>query len=426
MDIQFYFRPSKGNLKTKAGLGKISFVISQKNTKPIERSTFIVCKKDEWNDTEKVFTGTGAIANNNRLDRIKLNFELILNKPDTTQEDLNNFFESLETPVVHLKTFLEVFDEYLAFQESKIRDDEGQRTELTIERSTYETYLKRKNNIVKFLTMKNKSRINVGKFDGKLCEEFDMWCVGKIGGQAYSNKHLKLIRSVLEFARRMRYITHNPTSDYKIKKDPSNVAIAAVNALKQVSFGNHSTVNTISNENIEKLETFTEFTYTEQKYVDAFLFMRECWLHIGDYLELDDTHFKIDEYKNYWIVKPRTKRMTDSGGQVQIMPLSPKAVEILNKYDKNFNGELSLLPRAKRSGFMQYLKMACVRAGIQEHITLKYARSNGISNIYNNTNVRAEQIAFGAGWTSTNPLKNYLKHDFNQMRKDFLNIKQAA
>lgn len=426
MELQFFFRKSKGNLKSQAGLGKIIFIINQTNHKPIERSSGISCKIEEWNDTEKCFLGTGANSKNIRLEKIKSNFETILNKSNATQDDLQYFFDSLNAPTLYLKKFIDVFDEYLAFQADKIRKNDAERTLHTIEKSTYETYIKRKNNIIQFLSLKNKSNISVTHVDGKFCEDFDLWCVNNIGGQAYSNKHLKLIRSVIRFAVKNKYITFNGTDEYKLKREPETIAISAAINLKE-NFANNNvftidTVNTISNKTIESLSCYKAFTPTEQKYVDAFLFMRETWLHIGDYLELQDKHFKIDEKGHPWIIKPRVKRLSDTGGQIQIMPLTERAVEILNVYD----GKLSKLPKAQRSTFTKYLKMACLKAGITEKVTLKYARSNGISNSYNNNRLRSEMIAIGAGWTSPEPLKNYLRMDFNKLRNEMLNPQQVA
>lgn len=428
MEINFFFRLSKGNRKANAGIGSISYYLTQFNTKPVEKTTGITCNRNEWNEVEKCFVGAGAMSKNNRLEKIKFSFENILNNANATQENLHEFVESVTTPLLKLKTFVDVMDEYLEFQHQKIRGIDSPRTETSIEESTYNTYLKRKENIILFLTKENKLRMNVSRFDGILCEKFDVWCVNTVGrtgkprGQAYSTKHLKLIRSVVEFAVRNRYLTVNATKEYKFKQETEQKAFAAIKVLRTNDFSELKTINTISNETITTLQNFIGFTNTEQKYVDAFLFMRECWLHIGDYVELSDKHFKIDENKNCWIVKPRVKRLTDSGGQIQIMPLSPTAIEILNKYDTKFDGALSKLPKSKPSAFRQYLKMACARAGIKEHITLKYARSNGISNVYNNHKLRGEMIAVGAGWTTTEPLKFYLNYDFQNMRNEMLNL----
>lgn len=440
MEIHFFFRLSQGNLKASQGYGTLHYYITQKNRtiaydkntnlppssdkyknrtkaydkgkKVYETSTGISLNASEWDNHQKCFTGNSALTKNLKLDKIKLNFENILGNENANQSDLRNFIDSINPPIIKLKRFIEVFDEYLYFQSQKIRKPDEPRTENTIEKGTYYTYEKRYNNINLFLQYKNRLGLNVGKFDGLLCEEFDRWFTNpnnplwekKPNGQAYSTKHLKMIRAVLDFAIRKKYILVNESLDYKLKYEKERA------------------VDTLSNGSIEILTAFDGFTPTEQKYVDAFLFMRECCLHVGDYYELADEHIFIDENKQLWIRKMRVKRLTDDGRQIQFMPLSKKAIEILNKYDRNYSGELSMLPRAKAGSIIYYLRMACLRANITEHITLKFARSNGISHLYNDNKTRGELIAIGAGWTTTKPLKNYLKVDFEQMRREILNI----
>jgi integrase len=412
MNISFFFRISQGKVKAEKQLGSITYLITQKDTKgtkTIEKQTGLKCHRTEWNDDEKCFVGTNAMSKNIHLEKIKLEFERKVNQNEATQTELQTFVDFVK-PVVKLKLFTDVYNEYIEFQKLKIRKDDATRTKMTIEQSTFDTYKKRYKNIESFLTLQKRLNMNVSKFDALMCEKLDLFLTsnansrGQKRGQEYSTKHIKLVQAVVEFARKCKYVTINSTRDYELKYSPQ------------------TSIKTISNKALENLESFTGFSKIEQKYVDAFLFMRECLIHVGDYLELDDSHFDIDENGKYWIIKQRIKREVD-GRQIQMIPLSQKAIEILNKYDSNFDGALSKLPRAKNAAIIRYyVKIANARCNNTEYITLKYARSNGISNLYNNNKSRAESIAIVAGLTTTKQLKAYLKIDFNELRKEVLSI----
>lgn len=404
MKIAFFFRISQGNLKAQKGLGSITYIITQKDTKPLEKSTGIKCNKSEWDDDSKCFIGSGAASKNFHLEKIKLDFENNVNQKDITQSDLQGFVELVKPNIVKLKLFTDVFSEYVENQRLKIRKENSPRTKQTIEKSTFASYQKRYQNIEQFLKVKKLLHLNVNGFNAMMCESLDLWITttkgfkGDSRGQLYATKHLKLVQAVMEFARKNKYITVNYATDYKLKYEPEQA------------------VKTISDKALHALEFYEGYSETEQKYVDAFLFMRECCMHVGDYCELNDSHLDIDDQGEQWIVKQRVKREVD-GRQIQVVPLSEKAVAILNKY-----GSLSSLPRANHGSMRYYLKMANMKCGNTERITLKYARSNGISNLYNNNKTRSESIAIVAGLTTTKQLKAYLKIDFNLMRREVLNV----
>jgi Phage integrase SAM-like domain len=408
MNITFYFKKSQGNLKAAKGYGIIHYYTYENNTKTSEKSTGIRCHYTEFDSDAQCFVGESSVIRNRRLNEIKNKFDVIISsKESLTQTDLLDFNESIHNKngIRLLKKFTEVVDEWLELQKTKLRKDGEKRHIGNIEKSTYYTYKKRYDNIYEFLRVKNLLEINVSKFDAGLCEQFDFWCIntlslqGKKRGQDYSTKHLKLIRTIMDYAQRAKYITINPTHEYKLVHEPGK------------------TVETISNIEIMKLEKYQGFHEIEEKYIDAFLFMRECFLHFGDYYELQDKHLTTDEKGNKLIVKDRCKRVVD-GRTVQIIPLSEKAEKILNKY----GGNLSNLPRARNPVMAKYIKIACAKAGIERNVKIKFARSNGISNIYNINKARAEQVAIVAGWTKTDTLKYYRELNLVELRKEILNI----
>jgi integrase len=161
------------------------------------------------------------------------------------------------------------------------------------------------------------------------------------------------------------------------------------------------------------LENCQILTETEVRVLDVFLFSKETFLHIGDFQDLKSEHIKMDKDGDRWIVKDRIKAQ-EEGRQVQRVPLTKKAIEILEKY-----GSVEKMPHYKDGTFNRYLKMAAEKAGIQGNISFKMARSSGISEAYNEKCLRGESIAVAAGWTSPKELKTYLQIDYGQLKNEF-------
>lgn len=428
MNITFYFRKSLGNKKAAAGFGTLNFYLSNK---VIDKSTEIRCHQGEFNSEHQIFVGPESAYKNKLKDDILFQFKRCFgnNQQSTVNEQIELFLQSLQKPRLKFVNFSELLEEFLLETETRIRHLDKPRTEHTIEMSTFGTYKKRKKNVIDYLAFTKNSSMNIADCNHQFLNNLQKWLVntpnldGQSRGQAYATKHLKLLKSAMKFAVAQKYIQHDATYNFRYVSEPTTkntIALKIIN--NELTFDSMATVNTIDNEDLEKLRNYEYFTPTEQKYVDAFLLMREMWLHIKDYQELKDDNFQIDSRKNCWYVKPREKRTSDSSGQIQILPLSENALNILNKYDTNYNGAFSKLPKAHPNTVIHYVRIACRKVGIEKYVTLKYARSNGISNCYNFTQAKPEEIAIGAGWTTIKQLTSYWNPNFERFRKVILNV----
>lgn len=399
MKISFYFKYSQTSAKKQQGYGSIYYYLMLGNRKTKEKSTSISCHISEWDAHSKQFTGNDSITKNRKIKQISD----ILEQNKLIKEVLNESFtgdELIEMTTVSerfKKTFLSVLQEYIDEQALKIRKPNTPKSQANIEESTWGTYLKRQKNIVEFLKSVKKTNILVSDFDARMCELLDNYMTQSGRGQSYATKHVKLAKTVMDFAKNSKLIKVNFAETYKVKAEPKR------------------NVKTLKQEDYEKLEKIRPLlSNTELKYLDVLLFMRETFMHVGDYLET--TSKNITKYDNgqVWIIKPRVKRIEENN-QIQIIPLSETALQIIQKY-----GSIEQMPHTKQTTINRYIKQACAKAGIEMNVSSKLGRSSGISLKYNFGGMREHSIAAIAGWTSTRELVNYLEIDMIQLHNEFL------
>lgn len=400
MKISFYFKSSQSSNLKASGFGFIYYYIMVDGVKSKEKSTKIKCLFEEWDANRDCFVGFEEDYRNSKLHEVKN----IIEKNKQIKELLG---EAVSTELVELhkvdertkRTFVSVIDEYMSEQYKIIRKPLQLKHKGNIEASTYGTYETRRQNILEYLKQVKRPKMLLSQVDEKFCSQIDIWFTShKCCGQAYSTKHLKFIRTVAEFGRRGKIIKVNFAKDYKLKTE----------AKKKVK--------TLQPADYEKLnEQRNLLTEKERKYIDVFLFMRETLLNVGDYKELSATeHLQIDSSGRYWIVKPRKKRQEENR-QIQTIPLSKLAVEIMQQF-----GGLDNMPKMSRSTLNQYIKSSFAKVGVEKRVSSKLGRSSGISIGFNKRRLRGEVIAFVAGWTSTRELEDYLEVDLDDLSKDYL------
>lgn len=400
MKISFYFKSSQSEKQAKNGFGIIYYYILKNSRKSKEISTKIKCHSSEWDSEKDRFTGNDEIARNRHIESIRTTISQNKIIKDALQEPVtvNELLNAAAVSPRFRMLFSDVMNNYITEQFQKIRKPTELKHKGNIELSTWETYQKRQKNILLFLKEINRKDLTAFEFDERICERFDTWMISNGRGQNYSTKHIKLIRTVLDFAKRSNIIKVNFTQDYKNKHE----SVKPVRTLQAADY-----------EKVKAAEHL--FTETEKKYVDVLIFMRETYMHIGDYRELrEKEHLQTDENGKLWIVKPRKKRI-EEGRQIQIIPVSKIALEIMNKY-----GGIDLMPKTTMTCVNRYLKMAFAKAGIDKNVSTKLGRSSGISFGFNKRKLRGETIAHVAGWTTTRELGTYLEICREDLANEFL------
>lgn len=400
MKISFYFKQSQSDTLKQDGFGLIYYYIILNNRKSVEKSTKIKCHVSEWDEKKDCFMGDDELNRNRHIEAIRNTIKQNKQIKEALDEPLNvaDLIDCTKVSPRHRMRFLEVMQNYINEQQIKIRKPHELKHKGNIEETTWASYGKRQKNIILFLKEIKRVDLTAFEFDERTCERFDTWMTSTSRGQDYTTKHIKLIRTVLDYAKRSNIIKVNFTESYKLKHET------------------RKPVKTIQMADYDKLkQAESQFTFTEQKYIDVLIFMRETYLHIGDYTELTEKeHLQQDEHGRYWIVKPRKKRI-EEGRQIQIIPVSKIALEIINKY-----GGLDNMPKTHQVCVNKYLKKAFAKAGIDKNISTKLGRSSGISFGFNKKKLRGESIAHVAGWTTTRELGTYLEIDRTDLAEEFL------
>jgi site-specific recombinase XerD len=401
MKISFYFKPSQSEILRKQDYGLIYYYVMLDSRKTKEKSTFIKCHVSEWDAAKDCFTGFEELNRNRLINDIRETITKNKQYKDLFNEPVygNEIIKLTTVNSRHKTTFVNVLSEYITEQKAKIRKPDELKHLGNIEESTWLSYGKREKNIVEFFTKNNLKGITAQEMDERIFERFDNWMVQNGRGQDYTTKHLKLIKTVLDYAKRSNIIKVNFAENYKMKHETKK------------------TVRTLNYTDYDKLAAHSHlFTETEQKYIDVLIFMRETYLHIGDYNELrEKDHFQADENGKLWIVKPRKKRIVE-GRQIQMIPVSKIASDLMQKY-----GGIDQMPKTHQNCVNRYLKIAFAKAGIEKNVSTKLGRSSGISFGFNKKKLRGESIAFVAGWTTTRELGSYLEIDRQDLAKEFLN-----
>jgi Phage integrase SAM-like domain len=245
--------------------------------------------------------------------------------------------------------------------------------------------------------------ILISEVEVKFFERFDIWITsqpakdGRPRGQPYATKAIKYVKTVMNFAVKEGYLDNNKGNFYKTRKESPKP------------------VKTLTKADIAKLESCEFMSEMEEKALDMFLFSHECLLHYGDYYDLQEIHIKTDKDGQKWLVKTRKKALEEDR-QVQRVPLSEKAIYLINKY-----GGVDDMPRMDNGRVNFWLKVIADRVGLEKHVMFKMGRSAAISNAYNEKNMRGESILILAGWTTPRELVTYLEPDLGSLKNEFLN-----
>jgi integrase len=401
------WRVSQGAIKKAEEMGSAFYLIYQEGHGRIcERATGIECHKSEFSPKAQKFIGEHAKKRNLELLKLKIKLEEAIIDYEQNgsiillQKTIQRVDEKIE---LIPRKFLEVTDEYLEVQSTKIRPENHPKHMGNIEFSTYRTYrIRRDNVLIPFLNLNKLQGITIDKIDGRFLEKFDIWITsfpteqGKSRGQQYATKCVKFIKQVVNFAVFSGYVKANLANAYRTKKE----------TIKQVE--------TLEPEDIALIESYVCTTEKEQKVLDMFLFCHETFLHYGDLVELKESHIITDKEGQKWIIKTR-KKSPDANRQIIRMPLSDKALSIIEKYKS-----VEKLPKISNGECSIFIKKIAAKAGVESHIKFKMARSSGISKAYNEKNMEAEKIAILSGWETPRELKSYLKIDLFKLKNQFL------
>lgn len=389
MDVYYWYRksakePDKGTIY---GVVRIDGIVS------VPFSTGLKVERKNWNANEQTFEGKGSAlleAKKSVLEkRLREILQQLQEDAPRTQIDPNSVIDVHRNLKAMSKAeksfnFQEVIRMYIKHQEELVRVGK-------LAADTIEGYIKRQKNIVMFLESKKYNKIPTIGFDEQIADEFQHWMHLRRMSQYYINKHLVLIKTIQSFAVRKKIALFRPLEKYKLVTVKEKLPVPL-----QIT-------------EIKKVEEF-KFNKLLQPVADAWLFCAETSLAYTDYMTLTNAMLAEDEDGTFWIQKHRNK-----SEQLQLIPLSAKAIAIIQKY----GGELESLPRYCNQTMNSYLKEIAKFAGVNEKLHFHMARKTFAHISLNHKKMREATIAQVMGWSTTKELKVYARLNQQAIKEEF-------
>lgn len=219
---------------------------------------------------------------------------------------------------------------------------------IEIKQSTWNKFHYIKNDLSDFIKFKFlKNDILLKDLDFSFIVEFEYYLkTEKIQKQVTSNKTLQRFKKVVKTALVQKLIDTNPFVEHKSKRVVTNIVY-------------------LSTDELEKLENHSFSQIRLEKVRDMFVFCCYTGLAYNEMSKLESKHIEIGFDGMQWI-----KMIRDKTNKLVSVPLLPKAILILEKYQEN----ILLLPIISNQQFNSYLKEIADIVGIEKRLTHHIAR----------------------------------------------------
>jgi len=227
-----------------------------------------------------------------------------------------------------VKGFFEVMEEMKNYKAKKKQ----------LRNQTLKTYTTRKNNLAEYFKSIKKANISITEIKRKVIDDFELWMIESLNDDGterfcrnYRNKHITLIRQVLDFAIDREYLEYMPIGKLNLEYDqekPPNYLLPLQRTL-------------IENCKEKRLE----------KAKDIAIFLMNTGFSYIDYMNLKSDNligegFKVQRHKTDVFCLP---------------PLLPKAKLIIDKY-----GSIENLPKPDDTDLNKDLKYLGIVCGLTE------------------------------------------------------------
>lgn len=333
-------------------LKRNSIALSYKiNGKNYDVYTGITVEPDRWSSSKKEIKGEGMLIAEQNKKIKELQSEIQLYVFTVKSAGGQYFHDELKR---HLKSKLrhsnspKSFNGFIPYYELYIERKKSKYSEQTIK--AYKTTL---NHLTTFLKSKGVKELDFNSVNYSFLEGFNDFLKDKIGvGPATRGKQVKNIKAVMSDAH--RFGKHTSTSHTEYKKD------------------NESSVDVfLTIEEITSLYNYKDFSETEQRAIDVFVFLCLTGIRYSDFLSLQkhEVFEKTVQKKKIWYIK-FVQEKTNDAVEVPIMYI--EAIELLKKYDFE-------LPKLANAYFNRFLKETLKRHHLfSDKITVKKEKLRGV------------------------------------------------
>jgi integrase/recombinase XerD len=301
-----------------------------------------------WNSAEQTITGKQYEGMNSRLQQICQDINLLhsdfvrTNQPFTA-DDIRRAYTTKDKP---LATVLEVYHQFI--DEKELLQTAGKIRQSTLKR--YESFRITFSNYLKNVC--NGEAMPMIDFDKAQADKFVLYMsttknyYNRFNNKNYISRSLRMLKQVFTWAVEREMIEKNPLQYYKTER---------AKAEKQVF---------LESTEIEKLQALKTVSSTLQRALDLFIFQLHTGLTYGDTQAFNYENHIVTIENNTYIRIAREKT-----GVQTLLPLFPKAAEILTKYANDMKNTVLNLGK-----YNKYLKEISALADIEKSLSSHVAR----------------------------------------------------
>lgn len=245
-------------------------------------------------------------------------------------------------------------------------------------KSTYNKFLEAKNHISNFIKNQfNKRDVMLESLNMKFLDDFDYYLKAEKGHKQITiNKSIQRVRKIVKLAIAEGYLNQDPFIMYKPKRYERKIMFLT----------------------LQELKTLEQYSFAQKRLEqvrDMFVFCCYTGLAYAEMSNLSNEHIKKGFDGNLWIEMYRQKTKS----RVSV-PLLPKAIGVIEKYNSKDSKSKSLLPIISNQKFNSYLKEIAVIIGVDKRLTHHMARKTFATTVLLYNDVPMEIVSELLGHSS--------------------------
>ncbi|MEH0153723.1 site-specific integrase [Limibacter armeniacum] len=265
-------------------------------------STGITCKLIDWGGTRDLIKSSYHSADNQLLQNFRNEIKMLYARMKPEFKQITPKMLQNEYNKQHRGKHIKLVECAQLFLEKK-------KEEVTT--SSYDAYRYRMNKILDHFKEIGKDTILIAEITKSLGKDFMTWMLKKKGySEHYTARALNLLNMMLNWAVEEDYLQYNHLKDLKLNPKSKSKMIY------------------LDRDELKQLEAYQPRSKSRQKAADVFRFL--CYTGMS---YIDYTLFRYDKHVEYIRRAPHIRQNRQKNDQEFLVPLSEKALELLQKYD---------------------------------------------------------------------------------------------
>ena len=393
----------------------VNCIIKIDGDESVDFSTKIKIQRHQWNPKEQCFEGKNSSTNEkdlksleDRLKEIKAEIESENPKePVSSNEVVQRHRDTKKSETAKRAKKVVLFRDCIrAYMKNRALMTEHER----ITGSTFEVAESKVKVLINYFQKKALNRLKPYEISEKFMQQLKEDFIEDGYADSTIAKYESFIKTILTHSRKKELIKYSTLQDYTIQQaeEPEPIYPTQKELARMIFVAADS-------------ERFT-------KVMDIYLFCAYTSLSIGDYNNLTEDNFDVDDDGDLMIFTPRGK-----SGTLQRIPLNESFVQLLEKFKTNLKSDILLpiksmegekvflaLPKMSGVNLNKYLKEIAVLASVEKHLTFHSSRKFQVSHLINDLKVDSIIIREIVGWKDDRQFKRYSKIDYSTIKSHVL------